>query len=158
MPTPLATRPAVVRAVAASAALTLAWGLVSGITQYHFAYACLAVGLVLSRTLTRPPAPRSALLPAIAAVLAFAVGFLGDYVAVGVALWLHYNVPAGIIVDHASELFRNVADGHSIMDWAFFLLAAVASAGLTAGRQLNSPGAGAGTHIEASPVQDEAAS
>jgi hypothetical protein len=144
--------------VAASTGLTLAWGLVSGITQYHFAYACLAVGLILSRTLTRTPPPRTALLPAIAAVLAFAVGFIGDYFAVAVALWLHYDVPAGIIFDHAAELFRNVADGHSIMDWVFFLLAAVATAGLTAGRELNSTHASARTHIGATEAHDEATS
>ncbi|NUR27926.1 MAG: hypothetical protein HOV83_19135 [Catenulispora sp.] len=122
--------------MAAAAGLTAAWGLLSGLTQYHFAYACLLVGLVLARVLARTPAPRQPWLPALAAVLAFAVGFLGDTVAVAVALWAHYDIPAGTIVDHFGELFDNVARSHSAMDWVFFLLAAIAAAGLTAGRQI----------------------
>jgi hypothetical protein len=115
MPTLLAARPAIVRTLAATVGLTLAWGVASGLTQYHFAYACLAVGLLLARTLTKAPAPRTALLPVIAAVLAFAVGFTGDFVAVAVALWAHYDIPAGVIFDHSGELFSNVASSHSVM-------------------------------------------
>lgn len=137
MPTLLAARPAIVRTLAATVGLTAGWGAVSGLTQYHFAYACLAVGLVLARTLTKNPVPRTALLPAIAAGLAFTVGFVGDFLAVAVQLWIHYDIPAGLIFDHAGELFGNVADGHSVMDWVFFLLAAIAAAGLTASRQVN---------------------
>lgn len=137
MTTLVAARPAIVRTLAATVGLTAAWGLVSGATQHHFAYACLLVGLVLARCLTKTPAPRTALLPVLAAVLAFAVGFIGDFLAVAVQLWLHYDIPAGVIFDHSGELFSNVAGGHSAMDWIFFLLAAIAAAGLTAGRQLN---------------------
>ena len=158
MTTLLAARPAVVRALAASVGLTASWGLVSGITQYHFAYACLAVGFVLAPTLTRAPAPRTALLPVIAAALAFAVGFVGDFLAVAVALWLHYDIPAGVIVDHSGELFSNVAGGHSVMDWVFFLLAAIAAAGLTAGRQVAGLESRAGTGTEADSVRTETAS
>ncbi|WP_194892101.1 hypothetical protein [Catenulispora pinisilvae] len=75
-----------------------------------------------------------------------------------VALWLHYDIPAGVIVDHGGELFRNVAGGHSIMDWVFFMLAAIAAAGLTAGRQLNNNHARAGSRIEASPAHHDTAS
>ncbi|MFL6116489.1 MAG: hypothetical protein ACJ786_34800 [Catenulispora sp.] len=132
-----AARPAIVRTLAATVGLIAAWGLVSGITQYHFAPACLLVGLILARCLTKAPAPRTALLPVVAAVLAFAVGFVGDFLAVAVQLWVHYDIPAGLIFDHAGELFSNVAGAHSAMDWVFFLLAAVAAAGLTAGRQLS---------------------
>ncbi|GAA2039376.1 hypothetical protein GCM10009839_46660 [Catenulispora yoronensis] len=154
MTTLLAARPAIVRALAASVGLTAAWGLVSGITQYHFAYACLAVGFVLARTLTKTPAPRTALLPAIAAVLAFAVGFVGDFAAVVVALWLHYGIPAGVIFDHSGELFSNVAGGHSVTDWVFFLLAAIAAAGMTAGRQVNE----IESRAEADPARNQTAS
>jgi hypothetical protein len=132
----LAARPAIARALAAAVGLTVAWGLVSGVTQYHFAYACLLTGLVLARCLTKAPAPRTALLPVLAAGLAFTVGFVGDFVAVAVQLWAHYDIPVGLIFDHSGELFSNVAGGHSVMDWVFFLLAAIAAAGLTAGRQL----------------------
>ncbi|MBS2538387.1 hypothetical protein KGQ20_37120 [Catenulispora sp. NF23] len=55
-----AARPAIVRTLAATVGLTAAWGLVSGATQHHFAYACLLVGLVLARCLTKTPAPRTA--------------------------------------------------------------------------------------------------
>ena len=132
-----AARPAVIRTVAVTFGLTAAWGLVSGITQYHFAYASLLVGLVLARCLTKAPAPRTALLPVIAAILAFAIGFVGDFLAVAIQLWIHYGIPAGVIFDHSGELLSNVADGHSAMDWIFFLLAAIAAAGLTANRQLS---------------------
>lgn len=132
----LDARPAILRTLAATVGLTAAWGLISGVTQHHFAYASLAVGLVLARTLTKSPAPRSALLPVIAAVLAFGVGFVGDFLAVAVALWLHYDIPAGLILDDSGELFGNVAGAHSAMDWIFMLLAAIAAAGLTAGRQI----------------------
>lgn len=129
-------RPAIVRALAATVGLTAAWGVVSGVTQYHFAYACLPAAALLARPLTKAPASHGPLLPVLAAGLAFAVGFIGDFLAVAVALWLHFDVPAGLIADHAGELFGNVASSHSAMDWVFFLLAAIAAAGLTAGRQL----------------------
>ena len=132
-----AARPALVRTLAATLGLTAAWGLVSGLTQHHFAYACLLVGLVLARCLTKAPAPHRALLPVIAAALAFAVGFVGDFLAVAVQLWVHYDIPASVIFDHSGELFSNVADSHSAMDWIFFLLAAIAAGGLTASRQLS---------------------
>lgn len=130
-----AARPVIARALAAAVGLTAAWGVVSGVTQLHFAYACLLVGVVLARVLTKAPASRDPLLPALAAILAFAVGFVGDFVAVDVALWLHFGLPAGLIADHTGEIFRDVAGSHSVMDWVFFLLAAIAAAGLTAGRQ-----------------------
>lgn len=153
----LAARPAIARAVAATIGLTAAWGAVSGITQYHFAYACLAVGFVLARCLTKASTPRTALLPVVAAVLAFTVGFVGDFLAVAVALWLHYDIPAGLIFDHSGELFSNVAGSHSVMDWVFFLLAAIAAAGLTAGRQIAATSCvpAAETHAEtANDAQD----
>lgn len=132
-----AARPAMARTVVATLGLTAAWGLVSGLTQYHFAYACLLVGLVLARCLAKAPAPRTALLPLLSAALAFTVGFVGDFLAVAVQLWVHYDIPAGVIFDHSGELFSNVAGGHPAMDWIFFLLAAIAAAGLTASRQLS---------------------
>ncbi|WP_194916932.1 hypothetical protein [Catenulispora rubra] len=137
MPQPARIRPAIVRACAAAVGLCLIWGVLSGITEYHFAYACLLVALVLARCLTKAPAPRSAWLPALAALLAFAVGFLGDFVAVAIALWLHYDISAAVILGHVGELFANVARGHSAMDWVIFSLAAVAAAGLTARQQLS---------------------
>lgn len=153
-----AARPAIVRTLAATTGLTAAWGAVSGITQYHFAYACLLVGLVLARCLTTAPAPRTALLPVLAAVLAFTVGFVGDFVAVAVQLWLHYDIPAGLIFDHSGELFSNVAAGHSFMDWIFFLLAAIAAAGLTASRQVTGADPSTRPPAQAEPVEKETAS
>lgn len=155
MPTLLAARPATVRTLAATAGLTIAWGAVSGITQYHFAYACLAVGLVLARTLTKTPAPRTVLLPALAAVLAFTVGFVGDFLAIALQLWLHYDIPAGLIFDHAGELFGNVASGHSFMDWMFFVLAAIVAAGLTASRQVTGADPFTTRRAHAEPAKQE---
>ncbi|MFL6109884.1 MAG: hypothetical protein ACJ786_00805 [Catenulispora sp.] len=151
------SRPAIGRAMTVAAGLTAAWGLLSGLTQYHFAYACLLVGLVLARVLARTPAPRQPWLPALAAVLAFAVGFLGDTVAVAVALWTHYDIPAGTIVDHFGELFDNVARSHSAMDWVLFILAAIAAGGLTAGRQHTGLEPNTGTPPAVTAARDEAA-
>jgi hypothetical protein len=110
VPTLIAARPAMVRTLAVTASLTGVWGAVSGLTQYHFAYACLAVGLVLARTLTKSPVPRTGLLPAVAAVLAFTVGFVGDFLAVAVQLWIHYEGRGFSITD-------GLAAGNSRVAW-----------------------------------------
>jgi hypothetical protein len=128
-------RPSIVRALGVALALTAAWGAVSGVTQYRFTAAGLLVAAILARTLTKAPISRSPLLPVLAAVLAFAVGFVGDFLAVALALWLHFDVPAAVISDHAGELFGNVANSHSAVDWILFVCTAIAAAALTASRQ-----------------------
>lgn len=127
--------PAVARALAVTVGLTAAWGVLSGATKYHFVYAAVIVGVVLARVLTGGGAPQR-WLPVLAAALAFSVGFFGDVLAVALALVWHDGVPAGTVMDHAGEVFRNVNSGHNFTDWAFFTLAAVVAAVLAAGRQI----------------------
>ena len=126
--------PAIVRALAATVALTAAWGVLSGATKYHFVYACLLVGVALARVITLGGA-RQRWLPVLAGALAFSVGFFGDVLAVALVLVWHDGVPAGTVLDNFGDVFRNVASGHSAMDWVFFILAAVIAGGLTAARQ-----------------------
>lgn len=125
---------AVGRAAAAAVGLTIAWGVLAGATERHFAFASLLSGLFLARVLTSTPA-RRAWFPALAAVLAFGVGWCGDVLGVGLDLNWRYGIDAGRVADHFGELFDNVSSSHSFMDWLFFILAAVCAAALTAGRQ-----------------------
>lgn len=135
MPSLTTSRPAIVRALGVALALTAAWGVVCGVTQHRFAGAGLLAAALLARTLTKAPVSRSPLLPVLAAVLAFAVGFVGDFLAVALALWLHFDVPAAVIADHAGDVFGDVAGSHSALDWIVFVLSAIAAAALTASRQ-----------------------
>lgn len=130
-----AARPSIRRALGVAIALTAAWGVVSGVTQYRFTCASLLVAPLLARTLTKAPISRSPLLPVLAAALAFAVGFVGDFLAVALALWLHFDVPAAVIADHAGELLVDVAGSHPAVDWILFVSSAIAAAALTASRQ-----------------------
>jgi hypothetical protein len=132
---PTTARPAILRALGAALALTAAWGVVCGITQYRFAGADLLAAALLARALTKDPVSRSPLLPVLAAVLAFAVCLISDFLAVALALWLHFSVPAAVIADHAGEVFGDVAGSHSALDWIVFAFSALAGAALTASRQ-----------------------
>lgn len=125
---------AVARVVAAGVALAIAWGVLAGATEHHFAYASLLVGLALARVLTSTAA-RRLWFPALAAGLAFGVGFVGDVLGVGLDLNWRYQVPIGRIIDHFGELFDTVSSSHGLADWLFFTLAAVCAAALTASRQ-----------------------
>lgn len=125
---------AVGRAAAAAVGLTVAWAVLAGATEHHFAFASLLVGLVLARVLTSTPARRT-WFPPLAAVLAFGVGWCGDILGVGLDLNWRYGISAGRLIDHIGELADNVSASHSFMDWLFFILAAVCATALTAGRQ-----------------------
>lgn len=126
---------AVAGALAVTIGLTAAWGVLSGATQYHFVYAAVLVGVVPARVLTGGGA-RQRWLPFLAGVLAFSVGFFGDVLAVALALVWHDGVPAGTVMANFGEVFRNVNSGHSLTDWAFFILAALVAAGFAASRQI----------------------
>ncbi|MEY9861422.1 hypothetical protein ABH935_007063 [Catenulispora sp. GAS73] len=125
---------AIGRAAAAAVGLTIAWAVLAGATEHHFAYASLLVGLALARVLTSTPA-RRAWFPPLAAALAFGVGWCGDVLGVGLDLNWRYDVPLAVVAHRFGELFDNVSGAHSFMDYLFFVLAAVCAAALTAGRQ-----------------------
>jgi hypothetical protein len=125
--------------LAASTALTAAWSLISGLTGYHYTMALPVIGAVLALALISTPARRR-WFPALAAVLGFAVGYLGDIAAVALLLWRH-GYGAGLIADHFTDLARAVNDGHSTADWAYFLGSALTAAVCTAALQYARPAA-----------------
>ena len=122
------------RAVAVAVGLTVAWAVLAGATEHHFAFASLLVGLLMARVVTSTPARRP-WFPPLAAVLAFGVGWCGDILGVGLDLNWRYGISAGRLFDNFGELADNVSCSHGFMDWLFFILAAVCAATLTAGRQ-----------------------
>jgi hypothetical protein len=126
---------AIARAAAAAVGLTVAWGILAGATEHHFAYASLLVGLVLARVLTSTTARRP-WFPVVAAALAFGVGWFGDVLGIGLDLNWRYHLSSGFLLDHVRDLVDNVSASHDFMDWLFFTLAAVCAAALTASRQV----------------------
>jgi len=132
---------AVAIAVGASAILTAGWGLLSGLTERHFTIVLPVIGAVIALALTSTP-DRRPWFPALAAVLGFAVGYLGDIAAVALLLWRD-GLSLSVIANHAPTLIRAVNDGHSGADWAFFLGSAAIAFAATAARQKARP-----THAE----------
>lgn len=132
---------AVAVAVGAGAILTTGWGLLSGLAERHFTIVLPVIGAVIALALTSTPARRP-WFPALAAVLGFAVGYLGDIAAVALLLWRD-GVSLSVIANHAPTLIRAVNDGHSASDWAFFLGTGAIAAAATAARQKARP-----THAE----------
>jgi hypothetical protein len=128
---------AVLAGLGAAGAATIGWGLLSGVTTRHYLLALPLVATVLALALTSTPA-RRAWLPVLAGVLSFAVGYLGDVLAVAWIPWRHgYN--AGLIADHLPTLIGAVNDGHSATDWIFFTASGLAAAATTAARQKARP-------------------
>ncbi|MBR7826617.1 hypothetical protein KDK95_09900 [Actinospica sp. MGRD01-02] len=132
---------AVAVAVGASAILTAGWVLLSGLTGRHYTIVLPLIGAAIALALTSTPARRP-WFPVLAAVLGFAVGYLGDIAAVTLLLWRD-GVSLTVIANHAPALVRAVNDGHSASDWAFFLGSAAIAAAATAARQKARP-----THAE----------
>lgn len=128
---------AVAIALAVSAALTAGWGLLSGLTGRHFTIALPVIGAVIALALTSTTA-RWPWFPALAACLGFAVGYLGDIAAVALLLWRD-GLSLSVIVGHAPVLIREVNDGHSATDWAYFLGSAAIAFVATAARQKARP-------------------
>lgn len=124
---------AVATALAAAAVLTTGWGLLSALTGRHDTAVLPALGAVLAVALTSTRARRS-WFPALAGLLGFAVGYLGDIAAVALPLWRNGDGIA-TIVDHPPGLIRAVIDGHSASDWAFFLAAEATAFAATTARQ-----------------------
>ena len=138
---PSQAQKAVAVAIGASAILTAGWGLLSGLTERHFTIVLPVIGAVIALALTSTPARRP-WFPALAAVLGFAVGYLGDIAAVALLLWRD-GLSLSVIANHAPALIRAVNDGHSGADWAFFLGSAAIAFAATAARQKARP-----THAE----------
>lgn len=124
---------ALAAALGAGAVLTLVWGLLSGLTGRHYLALLPVIGAVLALALTSTPA-RRAWFPLVAAVLGFAVGYLGDIAAVALLLWRH-GYGATLILGHLPQVAGAVNDGHSVGDWAYFLGSGAVAAVTTAARQ-----------------------
>jgi len=134
---------AVAIAIAASAVLTAGWGLLSGLTERHFTIVLPVIGAVIALALTSTTARRP-WFPALAAGLGFAVGYLGDIAAVALLLWRD-GVSLSVILGHASMVTREVNDGHSTADWAYFLGSAAVAFTATAACQKARPAGGEAT-------------
>jgi hypothetical protein len=128
---------ALATALGAGAVLTLVWGLVSGLTGRHYLALLPVIGAVLAIALTSTPARRS-WFPLVAAVLGFAVGYLGDIAAVALLLWRH-GYAATLILSHLPQVAGAVNDGHSAGDWGFFLASGAVAAVTTAARHKARP-------------------
>jgi len=120
-------------ALAASTVLTAGWGLLSGLTERHYVLILPAIGTVISIALTSTTARRR-WFPAVAALLGFAVGYLGDIAAIALILYRH-GISLATLGDHFLGLIRAVNDGHSALDWTYFIATGLTAAVTTAARQ-----------------------
>lgn len=128
---------AIAIAIGASTILTAGWGLLSGLTGRHFTIVLPVIGAVIALALTSTTSRRP-WFPPLAACLGFAVGYLGDIAAVALLLWRD-GLSLSFIIGHAPVLIREVNDGHSATDWAYFLGSAAIAFVAAAARQKARP-------------------